>query len=154
MSGFEITGVVLGSIPLITSALEHYAKGVSIPHVWTVRLSAYSSVQIAIMKNMKGYEDVFSDIYTSFTASLMIFESSCYQLLSPLNLSDQQMSDLMVRRSTEAWKAEALQMGLEKRLGPSYRIYPLLISKLNRRILLFCTKLKLNDDLKARLPTR
>jgi hypothetical protein len=28
MSGFEIAGVVLGSIPLIVSALEHYSDGV------------------------------------------------------------------------------------------------------------------------------
>ena len=31
MSGFEIAGVVLGSIPLVVSALEHYTEGVSIP---------------------------------------------------------------------------------------------------------------------------
>jgi len=31
MSGFEVAGVVLGSIPLIISALEHYADGVMIP---------------------------------------------------------------------------------------------------------------------------
>jgi hypothetical protein len=28
MSGFEIAGIVLGSIPLIVVALEHYAEGV------------------------------------------------------------------------------------------------------------------------------
>jgi hypothetical protein len=28
MSGLEVVGVVLGSIPLIISALEHYADGV------------------------------------------------------------------------------------------------------------------------------
>jgi hypothetical protein len=29
MSGLEITGVVLGAIPLVISALEHYSNGVS-----------------------------------------------------------------------------------------------------------------------------
>lgn len=28
MSGFEVVGVVLGSIPLLISALEHYSNGV------------------------------------------------------------------------------------------------------------------------------
>ena len=28
MSGFEVAGIVLGSIPLVISALEHYAEGV------------------------------------------------------------------------------------------------------------------------------
>ncbi|KAI9690191.1 MAG: hypothetical protein M1822_009152 [Bathelium mastoideum] len=115
MSGFEILGVVLGSIPLIVSALEHYAEGVR------------------TMKNMKEYEYVFSDIHTSFAASVAIFQNSCYQLLGPLNLSDQKMNDLLVQRSTEAWKAPTLQNNLEKRLGPNYTIYPLLISKLNKR---------------------
>lgn len=30
MSGFEIAGAVLGSLPLIISALEHYSDGVHI----------------------------------------------------------------------------------------------------------------------------
>lgn len=106
------------------------------------------------MKNMKDYHYVFSDIRTSFTASVLIYENSCYQLLGPLNLPDQQMNDLLVQRSTEAWKARALQIDLEKRLGPSYRIYPSLIDKLNKRILLLCKKLKLSSDLRARSHTR
>jgi hypothetical protein len=28
MSGFEVVGVVLGAIPLVISALEHYSEGV------------------------------------------------------------------------------------------------------------------------------
>ena len=124
------------------------------PASLAVRLSAYSGVQVAIIKNMKDYDCVFSDIQTSFTASVLIYQNSCYQLLGPLNLPDQQMNDLLVQRSTEAWKAPALQNDLEKRLGPNYRIYPSLISKLNKRILLFCEKLKLNHDLKARFYTR
>lgn len=34
MSGFEIVGVVLGGIPLVISALEHYREGVTIIHKW------------------------------------------------------------------------------------------------------------------------
>ena len=104
------------------------------------------------MKNMKEYECVFSDIQTSFTASVAIYTNSCYHLLSPLNLSDQQMNDLLVQRKKETWKAPQLQKDLEKRLGSSCAIYLSLIDKLNRRILLFCKKLKLDDNLKARYP--
>lgn len=102
---------------------------------------------------MKDYECVFSDIQTSFATSAMIFKNSCYQLLYPLNLSNQQMKDLLVQRSTEAWKAPALQNDLEKRLGPNYRIYPSLIRNLNKRIILLCKKLKLDNDFKARSHT-
>jgi hypothetical protein len=98
---------------------------------------------------MKEYECVFNDIHTCFSASVVIFLNSCSQLLQPLNLSDQQTNDLLVQRSPSAWKAPALHKDLEKRLGPNYGTYLSLIGKLNRRILLFCKKLKLNDDLKA-----
>ena len=104
------------------------------------------------MKNMKEYECVFSDIHTSFTVSVAIYTNSCYHLLSPLNLSDKQMNDLLVERKKEAWKTPQLRKDLEKRLGLSCAIYLSLIDKLNKRILLFCKKLKLNDDLKARYP--
>jgi hypothetical protein len=39
-AGFGIAGVVLGSIPLIISALEHYGHGVRGSLVRTARLSA------------------------------------------------------------------------------------------------------------------
>jgi hypothetical protein len=39
MPGFEIAGVVLGSIPLIVSALEHYSDGVII--AFTTLVSPY-----------------------------------------------------------------------------------------------------------------
>ena len=34
MSGVEVTGIVLGAIPLLISALEHYAEGVHIIRRW------------------------------------------------------------------------------------------------------------------------
>ena len=103
---------------------------------------------------MKEYECVFSDLQTFFTASVAIYINSCYHLLNSLNLSDQQMNDLLEERKSEAWKTLQLQKDLERRLGPDCKIYILLIDKLNRRIKLFCQKLKLNDDLKARYPKR
>lgn len=101
---------------------------------------------------MKEYECVFSDIQTSFSASVAIYMNSCYCLLSSLHLSDEQMNDLLVQRKGEAWSTPQLQKDLEKRLGPSCAIYLLLIDKLNRRILLFGKKLKLTEGLKVRYP--
>jgi hypothetical protein len=98
---------------------------------------------------MKQYECVFSDIQISFAASVGIYTDSCYQLLNPLSLSDQQMNDLLEKRKSEAWKSPQLQKDLEKRLGPNFKTYLSLLNKLNGKILLFCKKLKLTDDLKA-----
>ncbi|ORY02185.1 hypothetical protein BCR34DRAFT_605665 [Clohesyomyces aquaticus] len=129
MSGFEVAGVVLGSLPLIISALEHYRDGV------------------AVMRNMKSYEMVFDDIHTSFVASMGIYTDSCYQLLYPLSLSDQKMNELLDERKQEAWSSPELGKALQARLGPNLNVYLSLTEKLNRRVLLFCQKLRLDDSL-------
>jgi len=105
------------------------------------------------MKNMKEYEQVFDETLASFRVSVAIFVDSCYELLGPLNLPDQQMNSLLEKRSTDAWKDSQLQSDIEKRMGSNYHVYLQLLDKLYRRILLFCNKLKLNDNLQACLPT-
>ncbi|ORX96345.1 hypothetical protein BCR34DRAFT_619709 [Clohesyomyces aquaticus] len=131
MSGFELAGAVLGALPLVISALEHYKDG------------------LAVMKNMRDYEDVFNDIQSQFGASVSIYMNSCYQLLGPLNLPDQQVIQLLEQQPTKVnWSDKQLQRGIERRLGPNYKAYISLTEKLNKRIKLFCKKLKLNDDLK------
>jgi hypothetical protein len=101
------------------------------------------------MKNMKEYEYVFVDIHTSFTASMCIYIDSCYMLLGPLNLPNNQMRDLLEERKKDAWKDPELCKGLEKRLGDKCETYLSLVDQLNRRILMFGKKLKLRDDLKV-----
>ena len=101
------------------------------------------------MKNMRDFECVFDDIQTQFAASVGIYMDSCYQLLGPLNLPDKQMNELLEQRSKNAWTDPTLQKVIESRLGPNYKVYLSLMERLNKRILLFCRKLKLNDDLKA-----
>ncbi|KAI9772128.1 MAG: hypothetical protein M1840_001417 [Geoglossum simile] len=130
MSGFEVVGVVLGSISLVISALEHYSRG------------------ILTMKNMKEYEYIFADIHTSFAASVGIYMDSCYILLNSLHLSDSQMKDLLEERNEDAWKDPQLRKDLERQLGANNEIYLSLVDKLNRRIVMFGKKLKLRDDLK------
>ena len=101
------------------------------------------------MKNMRDYEMVFDDIQTQFGASVGIYMNSCYQLLGPLNLPDKQMNELLEQRNKEAWTDSELQKAIESRLGRDYKVYLSLMEKLNKRIQLFCHKLKLNDDLRV-----
>ena len=152
MSGFEIAGALLGSIPLIISALEHYSDGVRIDDkVVCARLRADKQPsQISAMKNMKNYELVFVDIRTSFAASVAIYTGSCYKLLSPLNLPDSKLKDLLAERKKEAWEDIALGESLKKRLGDDYMPYKSLVKQLNKRIILFCKKLKLDEDINVR----
>lgn len=98
---------------------------------------------------MRNYEYVFKDIHTSFTASVGIYMNSCYTLLQPLNLPDNQMKDLLEERKMDVWKDPELHNRLEKRLGVNSKIYLTLIDRLNRRIKMFGKKLRLDDDLKV-----
>jgi len=156
MSGFEVAGALLGAIPLITSALEHYSDGVRMDEKVTcarLRADNYSS-QISTMKNMKNYELVFVDLRTSFAASVAIYTGSCHKLLSPLNLPDNKLKDLLVERKKEAWEDVELGESLKKRLGDDYMPYKSLVKQLNKKIILFCKKLKLDEDITVSLQSR
>lgn len=79
-------------------------------------------------------------------ASIGIYTNTCYELLGPLNLPDSQMRALLTERKAEAWLDDELQAALKVRLGENHHRYASLQDKLNRRILLFCGKLKLEEN--------
>ncbi|KAF8531431.1 hypothetical protein BDD12DRAFT_800092 [Trichophaea hybrida] len=129
MTGFEIVGVVLGSIPLLISALEHYSEGLS------------------TMNDMREYESVFENLLTAFDTGLAIYRNSCEELLSPLSLPDNKFNDLLENRS-DAWEDSELEMSLKERLGRDYRTYKCAIRRLDKKIILFGEKLKLGKDMR------
>ncbi|KAM0813604.1 hypothetical protein AB5N19_13600 [Seiridium cardinale] len=64
MSGFEVLGIVLGTIPLLVSALEHYQKGLNSIRRW----QSYEA-ELQSLKRKLGNENA-------------IFLNTCQQLLS------------------------------------------------------------------------
>lgn len=96
---------------------------------------------------MQQYECVFDNINCSFAASVLIHRDSCYALLAPLNLSENQIRALLEEQDSEkvreAWRDAELQKKLVKRLGMNCKTYLSFLDKLNRRILLLAHKLKL-----------
>ncbi|KAF7507655.1 hypothetical protein GJ744_010208 [Endocarpon pusillum] len=129
MSGFEIAGVVLGSIPLLISGLHHYSKGLS------------------TVENMRDYETVIENLVTSLSMSLIIFRTSCEQLLAPLMLPDEQFRELLANPQTDAWKDNELCEKLNERLGrAAYLSYKKAVKLLYKRIHLLKKKLDLNDN--------
>ncbi|KAF2490602.1 hypothetical protein BU16DRAFT_518033 [Lophium mytilinum] len=130
MSGFEIAGAVLGSIPLIISALEHYADGV------------------ATIKSMKKYEGVFDDLHVSLITSLSIYRNSCEELLGPLALPDSQLYELLEKIDGSAWEDVGLSERLRERLGSNYLPFRTSVKQLNKRVVLFGQKLRLKQNFK------
>lgn len=125
MSGIEVVGIVLGSIPLLISGLEHYADG------------------IRTMKNMWEYEAVIGHLVTIFTLDQAIFRHSCQELLLPV-LSDTQAAELLDGVSPK-WEDKDLDRRLKKRLGDDYQAYTHSTRMLTRRIKLFVRKSGLDE---------
>jgi hypothetical protein len=163
MAGLEIAGVVLGAIPLIVSALEHYGNGVSRSNLGfdiasltqadantkeheglchRVRRLSYAGMQTL------GINIVVISAYRliQLDVSVGIYINTCFKLLGPLDLPDGQMSALLSEQKAEAWSDKTLQAALKTRLGEHHQRYVSLNNKLNKRILLLCQKLRLGQN--------
>ncbi|KAL1644140.1 hypothetical protein SLS58_004420 [Diplodia intermedia] len=138
MAGLEVVGVVLGSIPLIISALEHYADGASGPE-----LKPDGICQVTTVRNMCEYEYVFLTSQSRLVLSIAIFRQSCRELLQ--DLPDDEIRELVDLR--EGWGNEEVKAVLRRRLAGDDGSYRVFVRQLNKRIDLLCRKLKLRDDL-------
>ena len=125
MSGIEVVGIILGTIPLLISGLEHYAEG------------------IRTMRNMWEYEAVIDHLVTIFTLDQAIFRHSCQELLMPI-LSDTQAAELLDGASPQ-WEDKDLDRRLQKRLGADYQAYTRSVRMLTRKMKLFVRKLGLDE---------
>ncbi|ORY17089.1 hypothetical protein BCR34DRAFT_583855 [Clohesyomyces aquaticus] len=130
MAGFEIAGVVLGSIPLIISALEHYSDGIS------------------TIKSMQKYQEVFEYLHASFVTSLAIYRNTCEELLSPLALSDAHLYKLLEEVDTRSWDDAILDANLRNRLGTSHLPFKSSLRQINKKIRKFADKLRLDSNLR------
>ncbi|KAH6878005.1 hypothetical protein BKA58DRAFT_465733 [Alternaria rosae] len=128
MSGLEVAGVVLGSLPLLVVALEHYVEGLS------------------MIKSMQKYEEVFEYLHASFVTTTCIYRNSCEELLSPLALSDARMSQLLEDHEDSSWDDPEFNDALRNRLGNNYLPFRSSVKQLNKKIKLFGAKLQLCDN--------
>ncbi|KAF2136881.1 uncharacterized protein K452DRAFT_362231 [Aplosporella prunicola CBS 121167] len=130
MAGIEVAGIILGSIPLAISALEHYAEGVS------------------VIKSMKQWEYEFLDAEKLLLLNVTIFKQSCEELLRGLQLPDDQFRDLVEHH--KGWDDGELIQRLRLHMGSrNYAVYEASVSYLDRRLARLRKKLLLRDDFTA-----
>jgi hypothetical protein len=79
MSGLEIAGVVLGALPLVISALEHYAEGVNT----TRRYWRYKTELRSLILNVKTERSIFINTLGQLLAGVVSFEQINVLLLDP-----------------------------------------------------------------------
>lgn len=135
MSGFEVVGVVLGSIPLLISGLEHYRNGME------------------TIGNMVQYIEVVENILDSISTTLAIYRQSCEVLLEGLILPEDILAELLNNSSSTAWSNQELVEQLKKQFGPhrEYEVYKRAVIRLNKRIEKFRSKLDLDESFQVGL---
>jgi hypothetical protein len=104
MSGFEVAGVVLASLPLIISALEHYAEG------------------IATAKRFWRYKTEMRSLILQIDTERGIFINTLEQLLTGIVRIDR-MADFLSKPGGDAWRDSDVDPKLKERLRGAYSIY-------------------------------
>ena len=134
VTGVETAGIILGSIPLIISALEHYAEGVGTIEKWW----RYKR-ELASLKRILGAE------YDRFLNTLE-------ELLSGL-VSDAALASLLLAPGGPGWADAELNRKLQTRLRNSYNSYLDTVNDLNEVVSILKSKLELDPNGKACLQT-
>ncbi|KAH8663385.1 hypothetical protein BGZ60DRAFT_529662 [Tricladium varicosporioides] len=127
VTGVETAGIVLGSIPLIVSALEHYAEGISTIEKWW----KYKR-ELASLKRVLGAE------YDRFLNTLE-------ELLAGI-VPDATLAALLNAPGGVAWRDPELNRKLQTRLRKSYNSYLDTINDLNEVVTILKVKLELDSS--------
>ena len=96
MSGFEIVGLILGLVPVVTGSIEHYRSRND-------------------MRDMRQLE-------RGFKTQKNIFENTAEELFSPF-LSDVQLARLLEDPNNTLWHDANLSAKLEEHLGGDYQSF-------------------------------
>lgn len=131
MSGFEIAGVILGSLPLIISALENYTDVTD------------------TFKRARKYKTELKRIQNDLDAESAILLDTLERLVDGL-VPAKQLEELLKDPSSELWQNETLNIRLQSRLGRSYSVYTHSVNEINATIQQFVERLDLDDQGKPR----
>lgn len=102
MSGVEAVGLILGALPLIISAAEHYKKGFEPLVRW------------------KRFKFVFRDFITSVDIQRQMFQLVLKKLLIRVQLEPEEKQRLLTTPDYEGWRRADIIDALKLRLGDSY----------------------------------
>ena len=130
MSGVEVTDIVLGAIPLLISALEHYTEGVHIIRRW-----------FRYKRELKSLIRILRAEYSKFL-------STCERVLYGLVPGPERRLFIEQPHSSR-WKDRALDQKLRRRLQHAYTPYMESIDDMTEAIEDLRDGLKLDIDLQV-----
>lgn len=104
MSGFEIAGVVLGSIPIAVSALEYYVKS------------------LGILQNFRSYKRLLKSLILALKTEHINLQNICEKLL--VGIAPQTCIEEMIREPFgKLWSEQGINDKLRLRLWTSLSIF-------------------------------
>lgn len=128
MSGFEVAGVILGSLPLIISALEHYAQG------------------IATVKRFRRYKYEVESLIRQVETERVIFVNTLELLFA--GLGNGAIMDSAFSRQA-FWQGNSVDEKLRDRLSSAYDVYLSNVQAMDNELKMVMQKLALGPDGKA-----
>jgi hypothetical protein len=131
MSGLEVAGVVLGALPLVISALEHYANGIN------------------TAKRFWRYKSEVRSLILQVNTERGIFVNTLEQLLVGI-VRIEHMSDLLTSPGGAAWCQTGIDVKLKERLRGAYEIYVDNVRGMEQSLERMMEKLALDPDGKVR----
>lgn len=111
MSGFEVAGLVLGAIPLIISAIEHYESSLD-------RAKVFFKWQDVLEKARR-------DLWIQYSS----YEMTLRLLLTDL-ASEAELEELLNEPKSNLWDDPELINGLREKLGETYQVYVYTVSQM------------------------
>jgi hypothetical protein len=104
MSGFEIAGAILGSIPLVISTLEHYKNGVS------------------VIQRYRRYERELQRLIRNLETEQVKLQNVCEKLLDGI-VPPSRIDAMVENPGGELWTKEETQKAIRARLWKSWDVF-------------------------------
>jgi hypothetical protein len=130
MSGIEVAGILLGVIPLVISALEHYAEGISTIHKWW------------------RYKRELASLKRILDAEYVRYLNTCEELLSGI-VPDATLAALLDFPGGPGWQDSEIERKLRSRLRTSFTSYLNTVTDMNDVMEILMSKLELDPNGKA-----
>ncbi|KAM5347354.1 hypothetical protein ACJ41O_010359 [Fusarium nematophilum] len=123
MSGFEVAGIVLGSVPLLISAMEHYKAGLD-------PVKAFIRYQDELNRALRD----LSALHTSLAMTLKV-------LLKQV-ASQAEVVDMMANCRHDLWKSHELDESLRDLLQEAYNAYAHILGDIESHLISLASKLQ------------
>jgi hypothetical protein len=104
MSGFEVAGVILGSIPLVISTLEHYKNGLS------------------VIQRYRRYERELQRLIRNLETEKVKLQNICEKLLDGI-VPPSRIDDMVENPGGDLWIEQETQRAIRTRLQKSCNVF-------------------------------